>query len=81
MVVFLGLQEVGGAFPKTCQQIYVRFEIPNERWEFEKDGKKQDGPAVIGRTFTASMHKKAGLRKQLRRLAWEDDHGRRGRQL
>ena len=64
-VVFLGLQEVGGMFPKTCHQIYIRFEIPAERWEFEKDGKKQDGPAVIGRIFTASMHKKASLRKQL----------------
>jgi len=52
-------------FPKTCHQIYIRFEIPAERWEFEKDGKKQDGPAVIGRIFTASMHKKASLRKQL----------------
>ena len=65
MVIFLGLQEVGGQFPKTCQQIYIRFEIPAERWEFEKDGKKTDGPAVIGRTFTASMHKKAALRKVL----------------
>src|ERR1035437_7424145 len=65
MVIFLGMQEVGGQFPKTCQQIYVRFEVPAEHWTYEKDGKPAEGPAVIGRTFTASMHKKAALRKSL----------------
>jgi hypothetical protein len=68
MVVFLGLQQTSGNFPKVVQQLYVRFEIPTERWDFEKDGKKRSGPAVIGQTFTASMHKKANLRKQL--AAW-----------
>ena len=65
MVIFLGMQEVGGMFPKLAQQIYVRYEIPAERWSYEKDGKQMEGPAVIGRTFTASMHKKAALRKGL----------------
>ena len=65
MVIFLGMQEVGGMFPKLAQQIYVRYEVPAERWAYEKDGKQAEGPAVIGRFFTASMHKKAALRKGL----------------
>lgn len=68
MVVFLGLQPGSGIYPTPKHQLYVRFEIPAERLEFEKDGKKYNLPAVIGQTFTASMHEKANLRKQLE--AW-----------
>jgi hypothetical protein len=76
MVVFLGLQRVEGKFTKDAIQLYIRFEVPAERWEFEQDSEKKDGPAVIGRVFTASMHRKAALRKLLeswRGKAFTDD--------
>lgn len=65
MVVDLGLQPGSGMYPDPKQKIYVRFEVPTERVEYERDGKKYDGPGVIGNFFTASMHEKANLRKQL----------------
>jgi len=63
IVADVGLQE--SAFYGTKRKVYVRFEVPAERWEFEKDGKKGEGPGVIGKFFTASMHKNATLRKTL----------------
>jgi len=71
MVVDLGLQET--PIYGTKRQVYIRFEIPEERWEYEKDGKQMEGPGVIGETLTASMHKKARLRARL--------EGWRGRQF
>lgn len=65
IVADLGLQPGSLAFPKPKQQVYIRFELPNEQIEFEKDGKKQVGPAVIGKTYTASMNEKATLRHHL----------------
>jgi hypothetical protein len=65
MVVDLGLQPGSAAFPAPKHQVYVRFEVPTERVEYEKDGKKISGPIVIGQAFTASMHEKATLRKRL----------------
>lgn len=65
MVVDLGLQPGSALYPDPKHQVYLRFETPNERIEYERDGKKQEGPHVIGITFTASMHEKANLRKQL----------------
>lgn len=65
MVVDLGLQPGSGMYPEPKQKIYVRFEVPAERVEYERDGKKYEGPGVIGNFFTASMHEKANLRKQL----------------
>ena len=65
MVVFLGLQEGTGAFPKARVQLYVRFEIPSQRAKWEKDGKQFDQPAVIGNFYTASMNHKSTLRKHL----------------
>ena len=62
MVVFLGLQPGSGLYPDPKYQVYIRFQVPAERVQFEKDGKKQEGPAVIGQAFTASMHKKARVR-------------------
>src|ERR1700722_12475978 len=55
IVADVGLQE--SAFYGTKRKVYVRFEVPAERWEYEKDGKKAVGPGVIGAFFTASMHK------------------------
>lgn len=65
IVADIGLQPGSGLYPKPKQQVYIRFQLPNERVEFERDGKKQSGPAVIGRTYTASMNEKANLRHHL----------------
>jgi hypothetical protein len=65
IVADLGMQPGSTLFPKPKQQVYIRFELPNERIEFEKDGKKVTGPAVIGRIYTASMNEKANLRHHL----------------
>jgi hypothetical protein len=65
IVADIGLQEGSALYPKPKQQVYIRFELPNERIEFEKDGKKIVGPAVIGKAYTASMNEKANLRHHL----------------
>lgn len=65
MVADVGLQQTSfGAKHK----IYIRFEIPAERTEYEKDGQKFEGPMTIGMFFTASLSKKASLRPFLE--AW-----------
>jgi hypothetical protein len=43
-------------------QVYLRFETPDERVEYEKDGVKHEGPLSIGATYTASLSEKANLR-------------------
>jgi hypothetical protein len=65
MVVDLGVQPGSGLYPAPKPQVFIRFELPHARIEFEKDGKKQEGPRVIGNTYTASMSEKANLRKIL----------------
>lgn len=70
-VVDCGVQP-GGRF-KPQHKIYLRFEVPGERIEFEKDGAKQEGPMQIGKFYTLSLSEKANLRKDL--TAW------RGRQF
>ena len=65
MVADCGLQPGSAAYPSPKQKIYVRFEIPAERVDYEHDGKKVNGPIVIGSFFTASMHEKATLRARL----------------
>lgn len=65
IVADLGLQPGSASYPSPKQKIFVRFEIPAERVEYEKDGKKYNSPAVIGSFFTASMHEKATLRVRL----------------
>lgn len=63
IVADLGLQE--SEFYGTKRKVYIRFEVPSERWEYEKDGQKKEGPGVIGVILTASMHQKATLRQRL----------------
>lgn len=65
LIADLGLQPGSAAFPNPKRQVYVRFEIPAERVEWEKDGVKHEGPQVIGKSYTASMNEKANLRKHL----------------
>jgi hypothetical protein len=70
MVVGLGEQ------PTTYQgqdtglkfKIYLRWEVPHERVEYEVDGNKIEGPMTIGKTYTLSLSQKANLRKDLE--AW-----------
>jgi len=66
MVAHLGLQN--GAYmgkPKLQPKVYLRFQIPAERIEWEKDGVKHEGPMSIGKTYTESLSEKANLRKDL----------------
>lgn len=65
MVIDVGMQEGSDLYPKSRRQVWLRFELPTERVEFEKDSQKKIGPAVIGKMYTASMHKKANLRHDL----------------
>lgn len=62
IVADVGLQET---FFGTKRQVYLRFEVSEERWSYEKDGRQMEGPGVIGNFYTASMSKKANLRKVL----------------
>lgn len=65
IVADLGIQPGSGMYPDPKRKLYLRFEIPSERVQYEKDGKQVDAPATISREFTASMNEKATLRKFL----------------
>lgn len=67
MVVDLGLQKTSfQGVDSTKHQIYIRWQIPAERISWtDGDGKKKEGPVVIGKTYTASLSEKANLRKDL----------------
>lgn len=76
MVVDVGVQPGSGMYPKPKRQVFIRWEFPAERVDFERDGKKQSGPAVLGKTYTASMNEKATLRHDLeswRGMAFTDE--------
>lgn len=62
-VIDLGIQDGGQYEPR--QKIYLRWQIPGERVEWEKDGRTMEGPAVIGRTFSLSLSEKSNLRPVL----------------
>lgn len=65
MVADVGLQPGSQQYPSPKRKLYLRFEIPGERVEYEKDGKQVEGPLTIGSFYTASMNEKATLRKHL----------------
>src|SRR4249919_1035966 len=65
LVADCGMQPGSQAFPSPKRKVYIRFEIPAERVEYEKDGKPVEGPLTIGSFYTASMNEKATLRKHL----------------
>lgn len=69
-VVDLGRQKiVSQQFGESIKhQVYIRWQIPAERVEWEYEGEKKEGPAVIGKTYTVSLSDKANLRKDLQ--AW-----------
>ena len=66
-VVDLGLQKISS--PKYDEKIKPRilltFEVPDERISYEKDGEQLEGPRVIGKQYTASLHENAILRQDL----------------
>ena len=65
-VVDLGLQRITyKGEDKITHQVYIRWELPNERFEWEKDGEELEGPMVIGKTYTLSLSNKANLYKDL----------------
>lgn len=68
-VVDLGKQRTSYQGTESVKhQVYIRWQIPAERVEWEADGEKKEGPAVIGKTYTLSLGDKANLRKDLQ--AW-----------
>jgi hypothetical protein len=60
MMVDLGMQDGGSFGPK--HKVYIRFQVPEHRITFEKDGEEKDLPAVVGVTFTLSLSAKSNLR-------------------
>jgi hypothetical protein len=66
MVVDLGVQETTfKGESKSQHKVYIRWEVPDERVTYEKDGKQVEGPCSIGATYTLSLSEKANLRKVL----------------
>ena len=65
IIVDLGVQETPYG---NKHQLYIRWELPGERLEYEKDGEKMEGPMTIGKFYTASLNEKANLRHDLE--AW-----------
>jgi len=63
MIVDLGMQETPFG---NKHQLYVRWELPNERLEYGEE--KKEGPMVVGKFYTASLNEKANLRHDLE--AW-----------
>ena len=66
MVVDLGAQN--GSWqgqPKVSHQVYIRWQVPIHRVNYEHDGKQIEGPMTIGKVYTASLSQKANLRKDL----------------
>lgn len=66
MVVDLGIQEsTYKGTAKKQHKVYLRWEVPDERVTYEKDGKEIEGPCSIGNFYTLSLSEKAKLREIL----------------
>lgn len=67
MMVDLGLQEQKSQLygDSIKHQVYIRWQVPGERLEYEKDGVRVEGPMTIGAYYTNSLSEKANLRKIL----------------
>ena len=50
---------------KLMHKIFIRWELPDERIDWEKDGEKLEGPMVIGNEYTFSFSDKANLKRDL----------------
>lgn len=64
-VVDLGLQHTPWG---SKEQVYLGFEVPSHRVEWERDGKKHQGPGLIGVTWTLNLYEEANLGKNL--ISW-----------
>lgn len=65
-VIDLGIQEsTFKGESKSQHKIYIRWEVPDERVTYEKDGEEVEGPCSIGAMYTLSLSEKANLRKVL----------------
>lgn len=67
MVVDLGKQktEYQGE-TKVQHKVFIRWETPQERLEWtDREGQNREGPRVIGKTYTLSLHENAALRGDL----------------
>lgn len=62
MVADMGFQETRFG---TKEQVYIGFEVPAVRVEWEKDDQKHEGPALVGSVYTASIHEKSILGQHL----------------
>ena len=69
LVCDLGLQE-GFEGGDAKHQAYIRWQLPNERIQWEKDGVDTEGPMVIGGFYTISTHPKSKMRPMLE--SWLD---------
>jgi hypothetical protein len=49
-------------------QVYIRFELTDERLSYEKDGEKKEGPMSIGNTYNVFFNEKSNLYKML--VSW-----------
>jgi hypothetical protein len=47
------------------RKVLVFWELPGERLEYEKNGQKMEGPRVIHKRYTLSLHENATLRHDL----------------
>ena len=65
LIADLGMQETPYG---DKHKFYLRFEVPGERIQYERDGESYDVPMSIGATFTLSLNERANLRKFLE--AW-----------
>ena len=63
-VVDLGTQPAFGNFPARHKVLFL-FELPEERGDFERDGKRVNLPRAVSATFTLSLHPKGNLRPAL----------------
>ena len=64
-VVDLGIQQTPWG---SKEQVYLGFEIPSFRVEWEKDDKKHEGPGLIGVTWAINLYEEANLGKNL--VSW-----------
>lgn len=67
MVVDLGKQrgEYQGV-PNVKHKVFVRWELPHERMSWtDKDGVEKEGPRVISKTYTLSLHENSAMRADL----------------
>lgn len=61
-VIDFGIQEGSERYPKPKHKVHLRWACIDEQVEWEKDGQKHQGPAIVGRTFTYGLSENSHLR-------------------